>query len=103
MDLLNSIVKKGAMSVQQSFTSHVGIGSREVFARSIIIKCVTSLIVVNVKAISSLGDVQGMMGGGVLVVEARMLVIFFFEEIRKLFSTEVVIHLRLFIATHCFD
>ena len=25
MDLLNSVVKKGARSVQQSFTSHVGI------------------------------------------------------------------------------
>ena len=77
MDLLNSVVKKSARSVQQSFTSHVGIGSMEqCLLGAIIIERVTTSTVVNVEAIRSQEDVPGMMGGGVLAVEARMLVTF---------------------------
>ena len=77
MDLSNSIVKKGVRSVQQSFNRHVGIGSREqCLLGAIIIECVTSSTVVNMKALSSIADVRGMMGDGVLAVEVRMLVTF---------------------------
>ena len=48
--LLNSVVKKGARSLGQSFTTHVGIESREQFLLdTIIIECVSSLTVVNMK------------------------------------------------------
>ena len=44
--------------------------------RAIIIECVTSSTIVKVNAISSIGDVRGVLGGDVLAVEARMLVTF---------------------------
>ena len=48
MDSLNSVVKKGARLVQQSFTSYVGIGSREHYLLgAIIVEHVTSSTVEN--------------------------------------------------------
>ena len=55
MNLLNSVVKKGVRSVQQSFTRHGGIGPREqCLLVAMIFKRTTSSTVVNVKPLVQL-------------------------------------------------